>query len=192
MRSFVAIELPTSLKEELESRVTAVRCELPAARWVAAGNYHLTLRFLGEIDDSQAGAVAARLEAVFEHTPSFALQASGGGCFPARRPARVAWVGFAAASALLRLQTEIEVACDRVVGGEGHGRRYQPHLTLARCRDPWRRSAVERWVEVFDGPIGRAFTVSRGVLMRSRLSPAGARYSPVRVLPLAPAAGAVR
>ena len=78
----------------------------------------------------------------------------------------------------------IEEACDGELGRENHRRPYQPHLTLARCRVPWPRKAVRRWLEAFDGVIGGAFTVSRVALMASLLSPRGARYSTLERLRL--------
>lgn len=177
MRSFLAIELPAAQAAALADRVGVLRPGLPPARWVVPENYHLTLFFLGEIDDSRAAAVAARLGRVFERHTAFALELEGGGCFPPRRPARVVWVGLAETSgraALGELQADAAAALRELMGSDD--RSFHPHLTVARCRKPWPRPAAERWqagVAEPAGPIATSFEVREGVLLESARLPAG-------------------
>lgn len=184
MRSFVAIELPAAVRAELASRVAALRRQLPPARWVPTRNYHLTLRFLGDVEASQAAALAARLAVVFQRATPFELQLVDGGCFPPRRPARVVWAGLAAAPELVALQAEVERACADELVLAPERRPYRPHLTVARCRRPWPPAAAERWRRGMRGALGEAFAVREGVLMESRLGSGGAVYRARARLPL--------
>lgn len=176
MRLFVALELPAALRAELGRRVAELRRDLPPARWVRAESYHLTLVFLGETPSSRESALAARLDGVFRRAAAFDLQLGGAGCFPPGRPARVIWVGLAPEPRLLELRAAVDAACRAELDLAPERRPYEPHLTVARCRRPWPVGAARRWSEGLSGRIGRPFRVREGVLMESRLEPAGASY----------------
>lgn len=184
MRLFVAIELPARLTERLARRVEGVRPELPPARWVPARNLHLTLRFLGEVEEGRVEPLAGSLAPAFAASPPLELELRDAGAFPPSRPARVVWVGLDGCRELVELQRRVAEAADRTLGLAPERRPYHPHLTLARCRRPWPRRAVERWSRALSGRLGDPFRVERGVLMRSRLGAGGARYSVIEAFPL--------
>jgi 2'-5' RNA ligase len=128
LRLFVGIEFPPELKLRLSLLCTGVS----GARWVDPGNLHLTLRFIGEIDEGLAADVdeaLARLKA-----RRFALQLAGIGVFGGNRP-HALWVGVEKSPDLIALRDKIEQALVRV-GLEPEGRRFAPHVTLARLRGP--------------------------------------------------------
>jgi len=128
LRLFVGIEFPPELKLRLSLLCTGVA----GAKWVDAGNLHLTLRFIGEIDDdlaADADEALAQLKA-----RRFTLQLAGTGVFGGNRP-HALWVGVERDPGLLKLRDKIEQALSRV-GLEPEGRRFAPHVTLARLRDP--------------------------------------------------------
>jgi 2'-5' RNA ligase len=112
------------------------------------------------------------------------LRLGSGGTFPPGRPARVAWVGVEAPPALLQLQADVTQAAVDSLGFESEDRPYHPHVTLARCPDPWRREAIEKFKTGLTGPIGPPFLADRGVLFESKLSPKGARYREVETFPM--------
>jgi 2'-5' RNA ligase len=184
MRLFVALEVPEPPRREVRRRVDAARDRLPRARWVDLDILHLTLLFLGETAEADVPALAAGLREAFAHYPPLPLRLAGGGTFPPGRPARVAWLGVEAIPELTALQAEITQAAVEALGFEPEQRPYHPHVTLARCPDPWRRDAVEKFTSAFPGPIGPPFVADRGVLFESKLSPKGARYREVEVFPL--------
>ncbi len=189
MRLFVALPLPGEVRRPLAEKATELARRLPAARWVPAANLHLTLAFLGETEADRVGGLGRALAGCFESRPPVTLRLGGGGCFPPRRPARVAWVGFEAPAALLELQREVASAVGEWLGVAPEGRPFHPHLTLARPRRPWPRPAVALWAEAFAGPQGPAFEVGEGRLMRSHLGPGGARHESLETYPLAGAGG---
>jgi 2'-5' RNA ligase len=128
LRLFVGIEFPPELKLRLSLLCTGVS----GARWVDPGNLHLTLRFIGEIDEGRAADVDEALGRL--KARRFQLQLAGVGVFGGNRP-RALWVGVEKSPDLIALRDKIEQALVRV-GLEPEGRRFAPHVTLARLRDP--------------------------------------------------------
>ncbi|HEV2336210.1 MAG TPA: RNA 2',3'-cyclic phosphodiesterase [Stellaceae bacterium] len=128
LRLFVGIEFPP----ELKLRLTLLETTLPGARWIDPGNLHLTLRFIGEITEdvaSDVDAALARLKA-----RRFELQLAGTGVFGGNRP-NTLWVGVERHPDLVALHDKIEQALIRI-GLAPEPRRFAPHVTLARLRDP--------------------------------------------------------
>lgn len=185
MRAFVAFELPEAVRREAVRRAGSVRVRLPDARWVRVDALHLTLRFLGVIDPDRVAALSEPLAAAFGALPPLTLALDGGGCYPPGRPARVAWAGVRVGEGagdpapLLALQAAVERAAVDGLGLAPERRTFSPHVTLARCKRPWRAGDVERFAAAFAGPVGEPFRAERGVLIESRLTPEGARYRTV-------------
>jgi RNA 2',3'-cyclic 3'-phosphodiesterase len=128
LRLFVGIEFPPALK----LRLSLLETTLPGARWIDPGNLHLTLRFIGEITEdvaSDVDAALARLKA-----RRFDLQLAGTGVFGGNKP-NTLWVGAERHPDLVALQYKIEQALIRI-GLAPEPRRFAPHVTLARLRDP--------------------------------------------------------
>lgn len=185
MRLFVALEIPEPPRREVRRRVDAVRDRLPRARWVDLENLHLTLLFLGETDGGAVPRLAAGLREAFARCAPLDLRLSHGGTFPTNRPARVAWVGVEAPEELTLLQSDVTRAAVEALGFEPEERDYHPHATLARCPEPWRREAIDKFRNALTGPLGPPFLADHGVLFESKLSPKGARYRVVETFPLA-------
>jgi RNA 2',3'-cyclic 3'-phosphodiesterase len=128
LRLFVGIEFPPDLK----LRLSLLETRLPGARWVDAGNLHLTLRFVGEVDEGMASDIdeaLARLRA-----KPFTLQLAGAGVFGHGKP-HTLWVGVEREPALTHLRDKIEQALIRA-GLPPEPRKFSPHVTLARLHNP--------------------------------------------------------
>src|ERR1700738_4902718 len=123
LRLFVGLALPP----ETKLRLSLISTGVPGARWVDPGNYHVTLRFIGEVDEGVAGAIDAGPGPT--HAKPFALVLSGVGQFGDR----MLWAGVEKNPALPHLREKVESALVRV-GLEPEPRRYAPHVTLARLR----------------------------------------------------------
>jgi 2'-5' RNA ligase len=186
MRLFVALEVPEPVRREVARRMAGLRDRLPRARWVDPENIHLTLLFLGQTPDDKVPVLSAKLREAFARHAPMTVRLSGGGTFPPKRPARVAWIGMEAPEELAAVQADAVAAAVEAVGFEPEERPFKPHVTLARCDPNWPRDAADKFASAFPGEIGPPFTVDRGVLMQSRLSPRGARYSVVEGFPLEP------
>lgn len=126
MRLFVALELPWALRQRVAMLAGA---GIPGARWVPPENYHLTLRFIGEMPAYRAEEIDHALAAL--KAPGFALTLAGVGAFHKGGRSVSLWVGVERNPALDHLQGKIETALQRC-GMEPERRRFTPHLTLAR------------------------------------------------------------
>jgi 2'-5' RNA ligase len=125
LRLFVALDLPPALRDALASRANG----LPHARWVPPENYHLTLRFIGEVEPWRAEEVDECLAAL--RGRPFDLALSGAGLFEKAGRIHSVWIGAERNDALAALQAKIETALQRI-GLEPERRRFAPHVTLAR------------------------------------------------------------
>lgn len=126
-RLFVAIEVP----DDIRARMAGLCAGVPGARWVAPENMHLTLRFIGDVDEGVMQDIDAALTRV--HAPGFAMTFSGVGCFGSARRPRSLWVGVEPVDALNTLQSRVEAAVQRA-GCPPEGRNFAPHVTLARFK----------------------------------------------------------
>src|SRR5690242_13145374 len=126
LRLFVGIALPPQLKLRLSLLASGV----PGARWVDPGNMHLTLRFIGEVDEGVASDIDAALARI--RAPRFAVTLTGIGHFGGAAP-RLLWAGVESNAALFHLRDKIEAAVVRA-GLAAETRRFSPHVTLARLK----------------------------------------------------------
>jgi RNA 2',3'-cyclic 3'-phosphodiesterase len=166
-RLFTALEIPRHVAESL----SMMRGGLPGARWIDPENYHLTLRFIGDIDDALARDIAGLLGRV-QRRP-FELRLNGLSSFGGRKP-RALVASVTAVQPLLELQAEQERLLQRL-GLEPEGRKYIPHVTLARLRDTssWQ---VADYLSARGHFRSASFEVSRFVLFSSRSSVGGGPY----------------
>lgn len=166
-RLFTAIEMPRDAAVSL----SFLRGGLPAARWIDAENYHLTLRFIGDVEPRFADEIVAGLDRI-EHA-AFSLQLSGLGAFGSRKPHSI-YAGLAPSAALESLQADIDRVCRRL-GMPADPRRFVPHVTLARLRQP-KADDVARYLAGRGGFRTPPFAVGRFVLFSSRDSVGGGPY----------------
>jgi RNA 2',3'-cyclic 3'-phosphodiesterase len=168
MRLFVAIALPAAAAGELDSAVAPLRLAWPELRWTGRDAWHLTLAFLGEVDEEQTGKLGERLKRAAERHPRLSLALGGAGAFPAAARARVLWTGIKGdLDGLGRLAQTVAAGARRAgVPPATEGRRYEPHLTLARCRAP---ADVQTLVATLAGFAGTPWTAGEIYLIRSRL-----------------------
>lgn len=188
IRSFVAVLLPEPVRARVDAAAADLR-RLPAAvSWVRVENLHLTLRFLGAVDEAVLGRVRESLEEAAQATAPFTVALGGFGGFPTAGAPRVIWVGVeAGADALAGLYARVETALHgRGVSPEG--RPFHAHVTLGRVREPRGARTVGEALVGRPGGFGEV-AVEAVHLMRSELDPAGARHSVLAQVPLTGSAG---
>lgn len=175
-RLFTGVEIPPDVVLSL----SMLRGGLPGARWIDAENYHLTLRFIGDVDDMVAREVASMLDQVKRR--AFDLHFEGLDAFGGRKP-RAVVANVTPSPPLMELQAEQERLMQRI-GLEPEGRKYTPHVTIARLRDSSSRDVANYLAArgLFHTP---AFRVSRFVLYSSRASMGGGPYVIEESYPLA-------
>ena len=184
MRCFVAIELSGEVRGACGALIAELRPETPKVRWVPPENIHLTLRFLGDIEDSVGERVMERVAAAAADLSPMTLTARGLGCFPNPRKPSVVWLGVhTAGDGLARLQQAAEEAA-REAGLAAEKRAFKPHLTLGRIRQPGRPVPMADLAKQYEEYEAGAWTVRDVALFASELHPAGARYHRVAAVPL--------
>lgn len=176
MRLFVALDLPSALR----TRLSFLAGGLPGVRWVPPENYHITLRFIGELPRFRAEEVDHALATL--RAPGFTLTLGGVGTF--EKAGRVAslWVGVDRNPALDHLQAKVETALQRA-GVERERRRYVPHVTLARL-DGAPLHKVAEWVQSHNLFRSEKVPVEHFTLFSSRLGKEQAVYEPEVEYPL--------
>ena len=175
-RLFTGLEIPAEIGQTLSN----LRGGLPGARWVDPENYHVTLRFIGDIDDRLAHEIASLLDGVRRR--SFEVRFGNLMSFGGRKP-RAVVVAVEPIQPLLELQSELERLMQRL-GLEPEGRKFIPHVTLARLRDASSYDVAE-YLSSRGGFRSAPFKVSRFVLFSSRASQGGGPYVVEAAYPLA-------
>lgn len=189
-RAFVAVLLADAARQAVAAEIERLRPLSRAVAWVPAPNLHLTLQFLGEQTQERLAEAAAALEEAAGGAVPFTMALHGLGAFPGLERPRILWVGVAAGALECRaLQARVAAA----LGSRGFpadSRPWHPHLTIGRVFDDrrWRREASpalrEAITRLGSTGFGRV-PVASIALMRSDLSPSGARYSELRAFSLA-------
>lgn len=166
-RLFIGLEIPDDLRQTL----SLLRGGLPGARWIDPENYHLTLRFIGDIDGGLAHEIVSMLGGV--NRRPFDVRLDGLSSFGGKKP-RAIVASVAPSPSLLELQAELERRMQRV-GLEPEGRKYTPHVTLARLRDSSSRQVAD-YLATRGLFRSATFRAERFVLYSSRASVGGGPY----------------
>jgi RNA 2',3'-cyclic 3'-phosphodiesterase len=188
VRLFVGVELDDRVREAAAVVAESLKRQLANrvdARWISAANLHITLWFIGEVDDGRGENVLGALDAPFEER-AFDIDIDGVGAFPPSGPPRVLWLGVASGGEnLRRLHSEVAVRL-RPLGFEPERRPYSAHLTIARVKEVSRAissRALRDMLQTIRGNVGRSRT-THVTVFRSRLSPKGSHYEPLLRIPL--------
>jgi len=179
MRLFVALSLPDEVRETLADLADP----LPGARWVPEENLHITLRFIGEVDGGQAHDVDAELMRL--HATGFRVSLAGLGYFGEGPKTRALYARVEPSEPLSRLQQKVEQAVQRA-GLKPEGRKFKPHVTLARFRSGGGTLELERFLVRHSLFRAGPFTATDFVLFQSFLSGEGSIYRAEAAYPLEP------
>ena len=167
-RLFTGLEIPADVALDLD----LMRGGIAGSRWIDHRSFHITLRFIGDIDDALAREIAYELDGV-EARP-FSLRLKGLGVFGGNRP-HTLYAGVEENAGLRRLQSIHERIC-QVLGLDAEQRKFTPHVTLARLKDPDLRG-VHHFLAAHSLYKSREFEVGRFVLFSSRPSRGGGPYA---------------
>ena len=178
MRLFVAIEIPSEIRNTLAAFLKQVRGIAPQAKWVRAENMHVTLKFFGETEPAKVAAIAKVLGAIRSGEP-VTLEFRGLGYFPNEKRPRVFWAGMEASSNLKTLAEEIDNGLHKL-GFPLEDRPFTPHLTLARFDPPGLPAKLGAAVEENTSRSFGALTAREFHLIESKLKSTGAEYTTVR------------
>lgn len=168
MRLFVALAPPLAVLDDLDTVCMPFRHAREDLRWTSREAWHVTLAFLAEVNELQLARLTPRLERAARRHTAFGLSFAGAGAFPSTGRANVLWSGLAGdRRALSDLAASIAAAARRAgVPLPDAGRKYRPHVTLARCRAPVNVGPV---VEALSSYQGQPWNAEEILLIRSRL-----------------------
>ena len=187
MRLFVALDIDDDIRERIARFLEGVRGFAPEARWARPESLHVTLKFIGEKPDDEAGKIKSALQTIT--ADGFAMNIRGYGFFPGIRAPRVFWIGVEAGPKLALLAATIDERLTALnVPKEEHA--FNPHLTLARgagrSRAPRKQksegrsyglSHLQEKLAALSPPEFGTMTAHKFFLYQSKLSPTGSKYT---------------
>ncbi len=176
MRCFLAIELPTDVRDQIAALQEELRATVRSVRWTRPEQIHLTLKFLGDVPDAEVAGVCAAVGETAKACPPFELEIGGAGCFPGGGPVRVVWAGIARPAAELAACQQGCEARLAELGFKPEGRPYTPHLTIGRLNDFRDSARVRSEVEAQAAFHAGRLTVTELTLFESVLRPTGAEH----------------
>lgn len=176
MRCFVAVGMPSSVRERLAEAIEEFKKPRADVRWVPTENMHLTLKFLGATKEDIVGRITGVLSEILSSYEPFYIKISGVGCFPDMRRPKIIWAGVEESAGLIDLTRDVDAAMVGL-GYTAEKRAFSPHLTIGRVKSgkglPELMSAMDKLSAAGFGDI----EVDKVTLMKSELRPAGAVYS---------------
>jgi 2'-5' RNA ligase len=183
VRLFVALEIPTAVRESLAGLLDSLRALSAQPRLVRPENLHVTLKFIGEWAPEKLDTLRSALDAVRLDQP-VTLDFRGLGFFPNEKRPRVFWAGIEASPNLITLASEIERATEKL-GVQREQRPFSPHLTLARFERPGLPEKLRGAIQENAAREFGALHSSEFRLIESKLKPSGAEYTTLQTFPFA-------
>jgi len=179
MRTFIAIEIPAKIRREIDKLIKEeTRKNLPI-KWVSFENLHITLKFLGEIDNKKKYDVTAVMNDVVKKIKQFIVTLEGLGCFPSLKNPRVLWVGVTQGDKeMIEVANELENSLAHI-GFKKEDKKFHPHLTIGRIKTFCKVDEIlQKTIKT------EPFSVDAVVLFKSTLKPEGPIYEELQKFPL--------
>ncbi len=174
-RIFVAVDISEAAKELVGKHQEELKKGFPTVRvgWEKREKLHLTLKFLGEIDDERLAELEVIVKKTAQKFSKFKLFLRNNGVFPNKKRAKILWFGIDdKKGSLTEIKENLEAELEKL-GFAKEKRRFKPHLTIARLREP-SKDLVSKHLENKIEPVG--FEVSGIVIYESELRPTGSVY----------------
>jgi len=168
-RSFIAINLPKNIKKIIKIEIDKLKETYSGISWTDMDKWHLTLRFLGEINESQIKQSKYLLKTITQNFKPFQIEIASIGLFPNQNRPRLIAVFLKSSKMLLAIQSKIESVFNHENIGQSENRKYFPHITLGKIKDI--SSAL-----IKDIVINNVVKVKQVDLMKSQLSSRGSHY----------------
>lgn len=180
-RSFISVDMePTDALSQLLEGLRSADADLKV---VKPGNLHVTLKFLGDIDETAIDGISERMARSADGLQPFTVIMKGMGAFPSLSNIRVIWVGLENAEGLSSMAERLDTSL-REIGFERDKKGFRPHLTVARARSPRGVAGLQHLMNSNVATDFGSSEVDRMVLKKSVLTPKGPIYSDIREIPL--------
>ena len=185
IRSFLAFELPVEIREHIRVVSKELRKMALPVRWVKVDNIHLTILFLGSVDEDTIGDIEQKVNVVVKGTSAFSTKLSSVGAFPHWRKPRVIWVGLNGdIERLSHLRNDLQEEL-KVLGFIPEKRPFRPHLTLGRFKSLINRDEDIQWIcDRYRDITSDTYQLNELILYKSELKPDGPVYTKMAVWPL--------
>jgi len=185
MRTFIAIELPEEIKTILSRIQDELKQTHADVKWVKPENIHLTLKFLGEIEQDLVKKIQSALSEIAQKNSIFTLGLSNIGAFPKLQYPRVVWIGIKHDQRFFEIAGDLEKGLIKI-GLPAESRPFSSHITLGRVRSGLNRKALVEKLDFLNRNLSSPpeFKVFSLTLFKSTLTPAGPIYETIFSCPL--------
>ncbi len=177
VRTFIAVEIGEEVRARISEFQEKLKREPGRVSWSKPENIHLTLKFLGEVEETEIPQIVEAVQRAIAGTASFDVKVESSGGFPSLRRPRVLWVGCRdQGGRLCQLAERIETELAKI-GYPREKRKFSPHLTIGRPKSPFVEKISQRMEQTEF--VGGTMPVREVVVMKSQLHPKGAIYTPL-------------
>jgi len=185
IRSFLAFELPPEIREQIRAVSKELQKSNLPVRWVKVENIHLTIIFLGSVDEDTVDDIKEKATFVVKRSPAFKIRLNAVGVFPHWRRPRVIWIGLNGdIDRLSNLRDELQKEL-KSLGFMPEKRPFRPHLTLGRFKGPLDRDEDMKWIlDRYHGINSDLYYLNELILYKSDLKPGGPVYTKMATWPL--------
>jgi 2'-5' RNA ligase len=185
IRSFLAFELPVEIREQIRVISKELKKTALPVRWVKADNIHLTILFLGSVDENVIGDIEKKVNVVVKGFSAFKTKLNAVGAFPHWKRPRVIWVGLNGdIERLANLRDELQEEL-KDLGFMPEKRPFRPHLTLGRFKGPLDRNEDMKWIcDKYRDINSELYQLNELILYKSDLKPDGPVYTKMATWPL--------
>ncbi|HDH86801.1 MAG: RNA 2',3'-cyclic phosphodiesterase [Deltaproteobacteria bacterium] len=185
IRSFLAFELPVEIREQIRIISEELKKIALPVRWVKPNNIHLTILFLGSVDEDIIGDIEEKVNVAVRGFSAFRIRLNAVGAFPHWRRPRVIWIGLNGDIAgLSDLRNELQEEL-KLLGFKPEKRPFRAHLTLGRFKGPIDRDENMKWIiDRYHDITGDLFQLNELILYKSVLRPDGPVYTKMSTWPL--------
>jgi 2'-5' RNA ligase len=183
IRSFIAIETPPDVKADIAKVQEGLRAAKADVRWESIEKFHITLKFLGNVEEPRLNSLADRLQEALGTFTAFNMTYQGVGCFPNQHHPRIIWIGAENEDgSLTKIQETTEEVAEEM-GFQREERQFHPHITIGRVKGPKNLKALVS--ELGNASFNAHAAIIKDVLlMKSDLKPTGSVYSVLRTYQL--------
>jgi 2'-5' RNA ligase len=177
LRLFIAALLPEDIKRRISDYINRLKPDIEGVKWEKPDKLHVTLKFLGEVDDSKLAQISNTLDSLYHKQSPFKMNITRFGGFPGLRSPRVLFVGLSENEELSKLHAEIQEQLG-TLGFQRDERRFIPHVTIGRVKKKFSiRDALPL-------PEKTAFEIRKIGVIKSELNKTGSVYTPVELFDL--------
>jgi 2'-5' RNA ligase len=177
IRTFIAVDLDKAVRNRAVALQETLKESSTEVKWVEPENLHVSLLFLGEVNDREIADVCRIVAETAHQHSSFMMRVESAGCFPHPRRPRVLWAGVGAGKQeLCAIHDSLEIAL-LDLGFRREDRKYSPHITLGRVKSDHSTDSLAAALAQQAGWKGGEIPVSEVLVMGSKLTPQGPEYS---------------